>query len=228
MNLRIQDLVALLQVSEQTILRWIEQKKIPFYKVGSQYKFGETEIKEWIINNKLKNDLQVSERIIDLSAGNRPVLISALIERGGVFYGVAGETVSEVIERSVDLMPMPEDLEASVVKESLLERESLMPTAIGHGIAVPHPRSPIITDLANESLTLGFLERPIDYGAIDGNLVHTIFIILSANSHRHLEILSKISYLAQKPDFHRLLTERAEKPALLDFIRRTEESWQKK
>jgi PTS system nitrogen regulatory IIA component len=76
----------------------------------------------------------------------------------------------------------------------------MMPTAIGKGIAIPHPRNPIIADIGNESVTLCLLKKPVDFNAADNEPVTAMFIILSANSKRHLQILARISNLCRQND----------------------------
>ncbi len=227
MNLKIKDLIGLLKVSEDTIQEWIDEKKIPFYKIGGIYRFSESEINEWILNNKLKNKLQVSQKIIDLSASRRHVSLTEILQRSGIFYSIEGKNVLEIIQNCVKKITLPQDLTEDVLLESLIEREDLMPTAIGKGLAIPHPRSPIITEVENESLSICFLKEEINYDAIDGIKVHTLFIVLSANPKRHLEILSKISFLAQNDDFMNLLKTRAEKEKIVDFLTQQDRVWLK-
>jgi nitrogen PTS system EIIA component len=104
----------------------------------------------------------------------------------------------------------------------------LMPTAIGKGIAIPHPRNPIITDLKNASVSICCLESPIDFGSLDNQPVHTLFILLTATPKMHLEVLSKISYLCQDESFLLLLKEQSSKEIILEYVRKRELDWHKK
>ena len=225
MNLKLKDLVELLQLPEKTVKTWVEQGKIPSYKIGGQYRFSESEINEWIINNKLKDHLNVSEKIIELSAGKLHVSLTGFLENGGIYYGIEGNNVSEIINSCVDRIKIPSCVHRSLLLESLLERESMMPTALGRGVAIPHPRNPIITDVENESLSICFLTNEIDYGALDRESVHTLFIVLCANPKRHLEMLSKISYLCQSDEFMNLLKSRADKHSITEFLKRKDIEW---
>lgn len=225
MNLKMKDLVELLQMPEKTIKTWVEQGKIPSYKIGGQYRFSESEINEWIINNKLKDNLNVSEKIIDLSAGKLHVSLTGFLENGGIYYGIDGNDVSEIINNCVSRIKIPDTVHRNVLVESLLERESMMPTALGRGIAIPHPRNPIITDIENESLSICFLTNEIDYGALDGKDVHTLFIVLSANPKRHLEMLSKISFICQDAEFMNLLKSRGDTNSISEYLKRKDLEW---
>ncbi len=227
MNLKMKDLVELLQMPEKTVKSWVEQGKIPSYKIGGQYRFSESEINEWIINNKLKDNLNVSEKIIDLSAGKLHVSLTGFLENGGIYYGIDGRNVSEIINNCVNRIRIPDTVHRNVLVESLLERESMMPTALGRGVAIPHPRNPIITDIENESLSICFLTNEIDYGALDGKDVHTLFIVLSANPKRHLEMLSKISFICQDQEFMNLLRSRADSNSISEYLKRKDLEWMK-
>ena len=50
-------------------------------------------------------------------------------------------------------------------------------------------------------VTLCFLERPIDFDALDGQPVHTLFTVLSPTVRAHLHTLARISYSLQQPAF---------------------------
>lgn len=41
---------SLLQVSKRTLLRMIQKKEVPAFKVGGQWRIRETQFKEWVEN----------------------------------------------------------------------------------------------------------------------------------------------------------------------------------
>jgi PTS system nitrogen regulatory IIA component len=224
MNLKIKDICELLQVSEKTVYRWIKKNMIPTYRINNQYRFNKAEINDWI----LKNKISVSDKILALSESGIPMLLTELIERGGIFYDVKGHTVKEIIKHSINLMKIPAEVTKDAVLSSIFAREDLMPTAVGNGLAFPHSRNPILADIENESISIILLKNEIDYKAIDGIPVHTLFIILSANPKRHLEILSKLSFLCQQSDFLNLLKKHASKEKLMNYVGKTEAEWKKR
>jgi len=224
MNLKIKDIVDLLQVSEKTIYRWIKDKKIPAYRINHQYRFNKTEIHDWI----LKNKIPVSGKIFDLSSAHKTVSLIDHLREGGIYYNIDGDTVPDIIKNAIYAIPTPQGMDKNAIISSLLQREEMMPTAIGKGIAIPHPRTPIIADLEKESISICFLKNRIDYGALDGILVDTIFIILSATPQRHIETLSKISFLCQQDDFISLLKNKAPHKIIVNYIRSKESEWKTK
>jgi len=194
LQLKIKDVMELLGVPEQAVLKYIREKGLPARKISHQYNFNKEEIKEWV----LKNGIAVSEKFLDLNLVKTPVSIHSLVKKGGIFTGIDGTTPGEILAHAVGKMKVPDGLKKDEILISLIEREELMHTALGRGIAIPHPRNPIISDIENESVTVCTLKNPADYGAVDGKKVHTLFIVMSANSRRHLEILSKLLFLCQQ------------------------------
>jgi nitrogen PTS system EIIA component len=195
MQLKIKDLTKILDISEKTLHEWIKEKKLPVYKISHQLHFNAAEIKEWV----LKNNIHVPSGFLDTPSGS-PLDLPLLVKKGGIFFDIPGETPVEAIKNAVDVMPIPPETSKDIVTFSLLEREEMMPTAVGKGIAIPHPRNPIIADIDNESVTLCLLKNPVDFKAVDNEPVNAMFIILSANSKRHLQILARISYLCRQND----------------------------
>ena len=216
MNLKIKDICELLQVSEKTVYRWIKDNKIPTYKINNQYRFNKAEINDWI----LKNKITVTEKILEMGITKTSVLLIELIKRGGIYYSIQADDIKEALTEAVDSMKIPEEVSKESVLTLLLEREELMPTTVGKGLAFPHSRNPILADIENESVSVIFLKNEMNYQSLDGIPIHTLFIILSANPKRHLEILSKLSFICQQNEFQQLLKKRAQKEKILNMWKR--------
>lgn len=221
MDLKIRDIVELLGLPEKTVLKMIQEDKIPAYKMGHQYRFSKAEINEWILANKIVT----TDKILDMNLSQRPVELADLLKKGGIHYGVAGTSVGEVIRNAIAAIPTSNEISKTDIVASLLEREELMSTAIGRGIAFPHPRVPIISGIDDESIALCLLANDVDYKAIDGTPVHSLFVILSASPKRHLEILAKVSFLCQREDFRVLLRDKADEEKILGYIADIEKTW---
>jgi PTS system nitrogen regulatory IIA component len=151
--------------------------------------------------------------------------LAALIRKGGVYYNIGGSTPPEALKEAVGAMSLPKGVDREAFLKAILEREALMPTAIGNGVAIPHPRSPIIADPALQRVALLFLKSPIPYNALDRKPVSALFVIVSAEARSHLAVLSSISHLCQRGDFLGLLATRPSTEELVAFIARAEEEW---
>ncbi len=222
MELKIKDIVSLLQVNEKTVYRWIKDKKIPCYRINHQYRFNRAEINEWILSNKI----ELASSLINLGLNNHN--LQALLARGEVVTGISGTNVKEILTEAVQKIATPPGLSKEDILLALLRREELMPTAIGSGVAIPHPHNPIVTNPGNASVSICYPEKPIDFNALDGQPVHTLFILFTATPRMHLEVLSKISHLCQNDLFLSKLKARASKKDILDFIGTKEKEWEKR
>ena len=77
------------------------------------------------------------------------------------------------------------------------EREEVLSTGIGFGVAIPHGRSPTISDLA---VVAGVTRVPIAYDALDGAPVRVLFLLVGPESAagRHVKVLSRIARLVRR------------------------------
>jgi PTS system nitrogen regulatory IIA component len=146
-----------------------------------------------------------------------------LIERGGVYNKVPGTNPKEVLSALIGLLPQLRQSEDLL--KAVLEREALMSTSIGRGIALPHPRNPAVSKSEDQFAALAFLEHPVDWNALDSKPVDTLLLIVSASAKLHLHTLSKITFFCQQDVFLELLKKRASKEEIIKFIKDTERDW---
>ena len=52
---------------------------------------------------------------------------------------------------------------------------------------LPHVRNPIVLHVDRPMVTLCFLERPVDFGALDGKPVHVLFSLICPTMRSHLQ-----------------------------------------
>jgi PTS system nitrogen regulatory IIA component len=116
------------------------------------------------------------------------------MHRGGVHHGIQAVTADDALQAAVAVIPVIEASARDELYTRLLERESLTSTGVGRGIAIPHPRTPLSDVLAAPAITTCFLERPVDFGAVDDRPVFVMFILLSTSVRVHLHLLSRLSF----------------------------------
>ncbi len=83
-------------------------------------------------------------------------------------------------------------LNGAVAVDGLQERESLGPTGVGHGIALPHAR---LEDLHKIVGVFVRLERPLDYDSVDRQPVDLVFGLFAPKDSGvdHLKALALVS-----------------------------------
>jgi len=175
--------------------------------------------------------------------------LASLIERGGVHYNVPGLNAKELIAAAIDLLPPIPSLDPASLLREILDREALASTGIGKGIALPHPRSPMLGESGGSAnaappleaalpleatppleaalplVAVLFPAQSLDWNTPDGSKVHTLFLIVSSTAKQHLGVLSKITFLSQQEQFYSLIASRAPKDRIIAAIREAENTW---
>lgn len=219
MDLKLKDVTELLNVSESTIKRWISDGKIPYYRLHNQYRFSRSEIENWVLSCKQDGNFHLfDEECFQEKLGTQTFGLFRAIHKGGVYRDVEGETKEEVIRAGVERIAHDLNLDANVITELLLDRENLMPTSLSNGIGVPHTRDFLLQE-AYDVIAVVFPKKPIEYGALDGKPVHTLFFLFACDDKRHLHLLAKLAHLSSKSKHLEFLQTHPDKAALLEFIK---------
>jgi len=213
MKLLVKDAARLLSVSEKTIYRWIKQGSIPAYRLNEQYRFNRAELLEWATSRRIAISPEIFKEEESESA-SLPDFTQAL-RSGGIHYRIGGDDKPAVLHQVVEMLRLPPEVDREFLYEVLLAREALGSTAIGDGIAIPHVRNPVILHLERPLITLSFLERPVDFGALDGQPVGTLFTLISPTVRAHLHLLSRLSFALRDREFKEAVLRQAAREEIL-------------
>ncbi len=129
------------------------------------------------------------------------VSLTAAMQGGGVYFDIEGDTPAAVLQGAVDRLSLPENIDKAVLLKRLKEREALASTGIGHGVAIPHPRYPIVNIPVGGIICTCFLEKPVNFKSVDGTPVFVLFIMMSPCTKRHLEMLSRLTFCLHDVSF---------------------------
>jgi PTS system nitrogen regulatory IIA component len=201
MNISVKDAARLLTVSEKTIYRWIKQDIIPAYKINEFYRFSRPELLEWATSRRMGVAVDAFN---EPESGLLPSLSEAL-ESGGVFYRIEGRNRDEIMADVVTHLRLPDEIDRVSLPKLLIARENLASTAVGHGIAIPHLPSTNLVHLTRPTVTLFFLENPVDFSALDGQPVNILLTLLSPSLRLHLHLLSLLGFVLQDASFLKIL-----------------------
>jgi PTS system nitrogen regulatory IIA component len=221
MLLTLKSAAQLLQVSEDQVSRWIQSQGLPARTMQDRTQFDRIELLEWAWRNKQPICPSVGATDGDAWA---PILASAL-ELGGIHYHLAGDDKAEVFRNLIDALPLPSTVDRDHLLQVLLARESLCPTGMGDGLAIPHPRNPVVLHVDQPVFAIGFPEKPIaDFGAIDSKPVKTLLLIISPTVRLHLRILASLTATLHSTDMVRCLDERVRPEELIATLDRSDRS----
>jgi PTS system nitrogen regulatory IIA component len=118
--------------------------------------------------------------------------LADLLKAEGVKVLSAPSSKKRLMHDLADLAAGTYGLDADHVLEALLERESLGPTGVGHGVALPHARLAGLDRCAGVFLRL---DKPVDFDAVDRQPVDIIFGLFAPEQAgvEHLKALALVS-----------------------------------
>jgi PTS system nitrogen regulatory IIA component len=131
---------------------------------------------------------------------------------------VPGDRRDAVLEAVSQLPGIPNNIVRSLLLEVLIGREALASTAVGDGVALQHPRDPLVVPVEAPTVLICFPARPIDFGALDGKPIHTVFLLLSPTVRAHLQMLVRVAYALRDAKLTEMLPRHAPRDAILERL----------
>ena len=146
--------------------------------------------------------LLTPERIVDLAATTKRATLDELCEL---------------------LVGHPHVLDGERLRSAMLEREALVSTGIGLGIAVPHVKIPEVRDYV---IAVGRQRAGIDFDALDDQPVQLVFMIAASERQvtDFVKVLARVVRLLKNPDNRSALLEAALPDEFLEIVRRDDDA----
>ncbi|SDD67980.1 PTS sugar transporter subunit IIA [Ruegeria marina] len=118
--------------------------------------------------------------------------LSSILKPKAVRVIGAASSKKRLFQEIADLAESALSMNAQETLEALLERESLGPTGVGHGVALPHARIPGLESVAGAFI---MLEKPLDFGSVDRLPVDLAFSLFAPEDAgaEHLKALALVS-----------------------------------
>ncbi len=150
--------------------------------------------------------------------------ISQYLTPESVAVGLDAADKESFINAVVNLLDgRPEVRDLDEVRRSVLEREWLMSTGVGKGLALPHAKTNAVSGTV---AALVVTRSPVPWDAIDGEPVRLVFLLVGVPDAKseHVKILSRISRIMNRDAVRKQLGEAASSKELLETLRNAEES----
>ena len=143
--------------------------------------------------------------------------LSKFCEEDLMTFDLQGQTKEDVITELVDLAS-----QSNLVRDrdelltAVLEREKLVTTGVGYGVAFPHAKTRALKGIV---ITFGRSEVGIDFEAMDKKPVHLFFLIAAPEDAigAHLNVMARLSYI-MKSEKNRERLMRAKTPGEVMLI----------
>jgi len=118
--------------------------------------------------------------------------IEHLIKNDNIYFidkSIKDEVINDLIDKAVNYNYVKD---REKFTEAIFERENIVGTGIGFGIAIPHVKLPCIDKFF---ILVGVLKNPVDWQSIDNNPVKIAFMIGGPDNDqkKYLQILSGLT-----------------------------------
>ena len=220
MQLTTREVVTYFNVTESTIHRWVKARGLPAERVNGRYRFSRSDLLEWATANRIRVSAQLFADLAD--EDEPPPRLAAALEAGGIYYNLSDSNKETALRAIVGAVPLPDDFDRGSLLQYLMARESLASTAIGGGIAIPHVRSPIVVPTPQPMVALCFLQKPVDFGALDKEPVGIFFLLICPNVRAHLQLLSRLAWALHDTEFREAVVTHSPREIILREARRVE------
>ena len=133
------------------------------------------------------------------------MLLSELLTPDRVVVPLRGTTKAALLEELVGVLRDTGAVaHGEAVLQAVLDREQVLSTGVGSGVAIPHGKSDQVPGLA---MAAGVTAAPVDFDALDGEPVRLLFLLVGPESAagQHVKALGRISRLVRKDEFRERL-----------------------
>ncbi|MFO7936888.1 MAG: PTS sugar transporter subunit IIA [Kiritimatiellia bacterium] len=192
------ELAKYMKLNEKTILKMAQNEEIPGIKIGNQWRFHVDTIDRHLQQGLARHPENHLDLI--LSSSNPQIPLSRLFNQNMINLDLKAQNREEVLHKLSRMA-----FEAGLTENSerlyreLENRESMLSTAAGKGIAIPHPRNPEPSLFRSSKILLGRSADGVDFSAPDNRKVHLFFMICVPDIAIHLKLLAKLSKVLHIP-----------------------------
>ena len=152
------------------------------------------------------------------------VLLTDLLTAERIKIPLTSTSKDELLRELVDLAA--DDVQVrdrEEVLRAVMDREEVLSTGIGHGVAIPHGKSSSVNGLV---LVAGVAREGIDFEALDGKPVQLFFLLVGPESAagEHVKALSRISRLLRRESFRQRLIDASDPKTFYSVLSEAEAS----
>jgi len=202
----VRQLAAYLNLNERTVLKLVSEGELPGVKIGNQWRFRKAMLDAWLDDQMLG----VTPRSIDISRGapaaRRMLNLASCFQPSHIIPELDANTKTGVIEELATLASR-----LNLVRDktwfvgALIERENIMPSATGNGLAFLHTLNRHPEHVVKPFMVFGRSIGGVDFDALDGKATHLFFVLGLKYHELHLPWLAKLPQMCTRPETLRTL-----------------------
>ncbi len=145
--------------------------------------------------------------------------LSDLLSEALIKIPLTTNSKEDVVDELIDLLVANHKVtNKEKVFQAVMEREKVMSTGVGDGVAIPHGKAEGINEVV---AAFGIAKKNIDFQSIDEKPVRLVFLLVASPEAAapHLKALSRVSRLLNNKDFRHKLLKTESSAEVLELIR---------
>lgn len=144
--------------------------------------------------------------------------LSKFTEESLINFSLKGKSKDEIIQELVDLASKSKLVkERDELYQAVVEREKLVTTGVGYGVAFPHAKTKAVKGIL---IAFGRSSAGVDFEAMDKKPVHLFFLIAAPEDAigAHLNVMARLSYIMKSEKVRDKLMQTQSPKELLEII----------
>lgn len=149
----------------------------------------------------------------------------SLLKSDTILTNVEVKNKKKLISQLVDSLETELGVEnISKIKDAVWEREQIMSTGVGKGLAIPHCKTKVVDENFG---AFAVLNEPLDFNSIDNEPVRLVFLLVGPDEKNslHIKLLSRISRLMNSGTFRDKVLSCESSKEVLDAFQQEEEKY---
>ncbi len=218
----IKQVATYLSVNERTVLKLVQDGSIPGVKVGNQWRFRKAMIDTWLDDQMLG----ITPRYVEATRTEQPrrmLELATCFEAGHVLPELTGKTKTSVIgELAAHAQKLGLVRDETWFVGALIQRENVMPSAIGNGLAFLHTLHRHPEQVVKPFMVFGRAREGVDFDALDARPTHLFFVLGLKHDELHLPWLAKLVQMLAQRDVVQSLLQAPDATSIYETLARAE------
>lgn len=185
--LTVKEVADLLQLNERTVLKMLQSAEIPGIRIGAQWRIHPVLLEDWFMRKSAADEAVPAHEL-------------ALFKETHILLDLKVDQAEKVLMQMIDrLVSTGEMLYPDLFLTAILDRERMLSTGIGNGIAMPHAQHAVTQTFTRCNVVVSRLANAIPYDAVDGNPVDLFFLIAPPPAD-FLQTLALVNRVVRHPE----------------------------
>jgi excisionase family DNA binding protein len=196
----VKQLADYLNVNDRTVLKLVSEGALPGVKIGNQWRFRKAMIDTWLDDQMLGVTPRYVAATESSGLPQKQLELASCFKPEHIISELGARTKNGIVE---ELATKAHDL--GLVRDktwfvgALIERENVMPSALGNGVAFLHTLRRNPEQVTRPFMILGRSSTGVDFDALDSNPTHLFFVLGLKFEELYLPWLHKLSQMFADP-----------------------------